>query len=76
MSWEQVQCSFCHNPMGERAGIFVDSLPWHTECHYAVLKQQLAEAQKAARWWRMAARGYILEEGEVHPDERWPWLET
>lgn len=38
------------------------------------LTARLAAAEAAARWWRMAARGYILEEGEVHPDERWPWL--
>lgn len=37
-------------------------------------EERLASAEEAARWWRMAARGYILEEGEVHPDERWPWL--
>lgn len=37
-------------------------------------RQRLAAAEAAARWWRMAARGYILAEGELHPDERWPWL--
>lgn len=42
----------------------------------ARLEEKLAEMTTAAKWWRMAARGYILEEGEIHPDDRWPELES
>ena len=49
MSWAQVECVKCGQPMGDRDGMFVDGKPWHTACHYNVLTARLAEAEDAAQ---------------------------
>jgi hypothetical protein len=38
------------------------------------LQMEWDEAQEAARWWRQAASGHSLDQEDMHPDERWPWL--